>query len=79
VGTLVNNRLIKVASDAECRLACCNTTGCTGYAFAGGVLQASIEAGAQTMVAAPCGLYSHVTSLVPSTLFSSGALLSVYS
>ena len=85
VGTLIGtvdrpNQLIKVANDAECRLACCNRTGCTAYAFASGVLEASVGAdAAATMVAAPCGLYADVTALVPSTLFSSGALLSVYS
>ena len=80
IGTVERpDQLITVADDAACRLACCNRTGCTAYAFASGVLEASVGAEAATVVTAPCGLYADVTALVPSTLFSSGALLSVYS
>lgn len=85
VGTLIGNaahpgQLITVASEEACRVECCARAGCTAYSFANGILQmASITADSAVGIVAPCGLYANVTDLVPSTLFSSGAMLSVYS
>lgn len=88
VGTLIGSaahpgQLITAASEEACRVECCARAGCTAYSFANGILQmVSVRAesaeGVITVLAL-CGLYANVTDLVPSTLFSSGAMLSVYS
>ena len=76
VGTLLSDAR-SYDTDAACRVACCNTTGCTAYAYASGI--ASIAADGLGTILAPCALYANVTALVPSSFVSSGALLSEYS
>ena len=79
VGTMLDSAGDYVTESA-CRNACCNATGCTAYAFASVMLRlASIGADGLGNIKAPCVLYANVTSLVPNSLFSSGALLSEYS
>ena len=74
VGTLVSSGtgVISVTGDA-CRQACCATPSCDAYVFGDAFLLADPSR------AAPCYLYANVTALVPSSGFSSGARLSVYS
>jgi hypothetical protein len=63
---LVGTRLARlaVASEGDCRTACCAAPACAGYAFG-----AELLASAPT---APCALLSNVTQLVPSTIMNAG-------
>ena len=77
-GTLVGSALYPgsdflAATEAACQQSCCDAPACDAYAFAVGNLGLLSAPGAQ------CYLYVNVTALVPSSGYTSGALLSVYS
>ena len=79
VGTLVGSAYVPgaaflAASENNCRQSCCDAPACDAYAFAVGNL-----AYAQALGGAQCFLYVNVTALVPTSMMTSGALLSVYS
>lgn len=76
VGTLVGSAIFPSAaflapSELLCRQACCDAVACDAYSFASATLLVAAQA--------QCFLYVNVTALVPSSLVSSGALLSAYS
>ena len=82
VGTLTGNAwypgtALPSSSEASCRQSCCDASNCNAYTFASSDLQMQVQwAGSPT---AACFLYTNVTALVPSSGYSSGALLSAYS
>ena len=83
VGTLTGNAwypgtAVPSFSEAGCRQACCDAPICDAYSFASNDLLFAIQH-SLSPVTASCFLYTNVTALVPSSAFSSGALLSSYS
>ena len=83
VGTLMGNAWypgtsLPSTSETACRQACCDAPICDAYTFASSELQLQLFQSDSNPIA-ECFLYTNVTALVPSSAFSSGALLSVYS
>ena len=82
VGTLTGNAwypgtALPAASESACRQACCDAPVCDAYTFASNDLQFAVQQGLSH--SASCFLYTNVTALVPSSGYTSGALLSTYS
>ena len=80
VGTPVGAAAFFAAvNEAACRSMCVSTPGCDAYAFSVGALSLLAANFVQLAETAPCCLYANVTSLVPSSLMTSGVLLARYS
>ena len=83
VGTLMGNAWypgtsLPTSSESACRQACCDAPVCNAYTFASNDLQLLLSQSSTNPVAS-CFLYTNVTALVPSSVVTSGALLSAYS
>ena len=84
VGTLVGSAMAPNAgfytdSEAACRQACCDAAVCDSYAYAGGAAGYYVINNYNYGFGAQCFLYVNVTALAPSSIVSSGALISKYS
>ena len=83
VGALLGNAWypgtsLPAASESSCRQSCCDAPFCDAYTFAVSELQLQLFQSTTNPVAS-CFLYTNVTALVPSSGYTSGALLSAYS
>ena len=71
---LVGQRIgsaIWISSEESCRIACCSAPSCQGYSFA------PFDPATRFLnTPTPCFLFSNVTQLIPSSIMSSGVLLS---